>query len=331
MNALLIVAAMLAAAPIQNGPQGIAPTGAEVELGRELFSDPLLSQDGTVSCSSCHRPDRGWSDGRPVAIGIRGQAGTRNSPTIINSSYSPLMFWDGRTVGADTQALLPLSNPIEMGNQSEADVLTKLRLTPRYVEAFAKVYGSIDPGSLSPITGPRLARAIAAFETTIVSFDAPIDRRLAGDVNALTPDAEIGFQIFARANCMSCHTPPLFTDNLFHNNGMEHAGKFVANDQGRSDVLRQRRLPFTNGDVRAFKTPTLREIARTAPYNHAGNFPDLKRVVTHYAAGGAKFDGTVDRFIDPRVFAVRGLELSETQQAYLQHFLETSFKGSPAP
>ncbi len=331
MNALLFMATMIVAqVPTQIGPQGIAPTGAEIELGRELFFDPLLSQDGTVSCATCHNPAKGWSDGLPVAVGIRGQAGTRNSPTIINSSYSPLMFWDGRTVGADTQALLPLSNPIEMGNQTEQDVLTKLRLVPSYVQKFAEVYG-IDLQTGSAVTGPRLARAIAAFETTVVSFDAPIDRRLAGDVNALTPDAEIGFQIFLKANCMSCHTPPLFTDNLMHNNGMEHAGKILATDAGRFDVLRQRRLRTTNADVRAFKTPTLREIIRTAPYNHAGNFPNLQRVVLHYATGGQKFDGTIDRFIDPRVYAIAALQLTETQRGYLQHFLETSFTGSPSP
>ncbi|MBA4019157.1 MAG: cytochrome-c peroxidase [Pirellula sp.] len=325
----LILAALIAAAPPQqSGPQGIPPTGTEIELGRKLFFEPLLSVDGTVSCASCHNPSKGWADGLPLAVGINGQVGTRHSPTIINASYSPLMFWDGRTVAPITQALLPLSNPIEMGRQSEDDVVRKLRLLPEYVSDFARVYG-VDTTSLSPVTGVRLARAIAAFETTIVSFNAPIDRRLDGDVTALTPDAEIGFQLFRQANCMSCHTPPLFTDNLMHNNGMEYAGKLQVSDLGRAGILPQNQRTAQN--IRAFKTPHLREIHRTAPYNHAGNFADLDRVILHYATGGARYDDTFDRFIDPRVRAIRTLGWTAEQRGYLRTFILESFKGSPSP
>jgi cytochrome c peroxidase len=332
MNSILLVLAIVAAAPVQSGPNNIPPTGAEVELGRELFFDPLLSQDGNVACATCHDPSFGWADGRPLAVGIAGQVGTRHSPTIINASYSPLMFWDGRTVGQDTQALLPLSNPIEMGRQTEADVLGKLRLTPRYVQAFARIYG-VDPTTGSPITGPRLARAIAAFETTVVSFNAPIDRYLDGDENALTADQKIGYGIMQRAGCFNCHTPPLFTDNLFHNNGFEYASRTPGQrmDEGRAAILRARNLRPAAGDVRAFKTPTLREIHRTAPYGHNGGFATLDRVLLHYQTGGMRFDDTYDRSIDPRVLAIRFLYLSETELGYVRHTLETAFAGSPSP
>jgi cytochrome c peroxidase len=314
-----------AEAPQQDGPLGIKPTAPEIELGRKLFFDPRLSEDGTVSCATCHDPAKGWSDGQPLAIGIRGQVGTRHTPTIIGSSFVPLVFWDGRTVGTSAQALLPLSNPIEMGRQSEADVLRKLRLIPGYVSLFADIYG-IDPRTQSPITGARLGRAIAAFETTVVSFDAPIDKFLEGDKEALSPDAQVGLKIFETSGCTACHEPPHYTDQLFHNNGMEFAGKLRVTDQGRAGILPA--ALRTPGTIRAFKTPTLREISRTAPYNHAGNFPDLERVVRHYATGGSNYLGQRDRFQDPRVTAIR---LTQTQEQYLVLFLKEAFAGSSYP
>lgn len=325
VGAILYGAARGAEIPPHAGPFGIPTTAAEVALGHKLFFDPRLSSNNTISCATCHDPRKGWADGRELAVGIFGQVGTRNSPTVINAAYSPLVFWDGRTVGFETQTLLPLSNPIEMGRQSEAQVIAKLRLIPGYVSLFAEVYG-IDARTSSSITGPRLARALAAFESTILSFDAPIDRRLDGDVSALTPDEEVGFQLFQAANCMACHTPPLFTDNLFHNNGMEFAGKVRVTDQGRFSVVQG--ALRTNDTVRAFKTPTLREIGRTAPYNHAGNFATLDRVVLHYSVGGRDYRGDVDRFIDRRIVPTGW---SETQQRYVVRFLDRAFRSRSYP
>ncbi len=311
--------------PAQPQPLGITPSGGEVELGRKLFFDKRLSLDGTVSCSSCHDPKKGWSDGLPLAVGINGRIGNRHSPTIINAAWSAHMFWDGRTIGTPTQSLLPLSNPDEMGQQTEGQVIAKLRLIPEYVALFTKLY-AIDPAQGSAITGVNLARAFAAFETTIVSVDAPIHRRLAGDENALTPDAEIGFKLFKKANCMDCHVPPLFTDHLFHNNGMEHAGKYRVTDQGRYNVIPAgTRSGF---DMRAFKTPTLMEIQRSAPYNHAGNFADLKRVLLHYNAGGARFDKRTDPNKDVRI---KPLGLNATQLAYFEVFMKEAFAGKNYP
>jgi cytochrome c peroxidase len=324
---LTLVLCQLAAgeSPVpQTGPLGVAPSPGEVELGRKLFYDPRISQNGTVACATCHNPENGWADGRPLAVGILNQVGTRNSPTIINTSYVPLVFWDGRTVSTVAQALLPMSNPIEMGRQSEQQVVNRLRLISGYIADFAKVYG-VDSQTGQVITGLRLARAIAAFESTIVSWDAPIDRYRDGNVNALSPDARIGYKIFEKANCMACHTPPLYTDNLFHNNGSEFAGKAQITDQGRFSVASSGRGVET---VRAFKTPTLREIGRTAPYMHAGQFETLERVVAHYNAGGANYQGRRDRFIDQRI---QSLGLKETQTDYLVLFLKEAFRGYHYP
>lgn len=309
--------------PKQRGPLGLAPTSEQIELGRMLFFDRRLSADNTISCSSCHDPKLGWSDGVPLAIGINGLVGTRNSPTIINASYSPLMFHDGRTVGQITQALLPLVNPIEMGNRSERDVLRKLQATPGYLVLFARTFSPItyDQQTLNPITARNLAQAIAAFETTVTSFNAPIDRYRDGDLEALSKTAEVGYNIFRGSGCMRCHVPPLYTDNLFHNNGMEFAGKARPTDNGRFTVVRR------NENVRAFKTPTLREISRTAPYNHAGTYATLKRVLQHYNQGGF-VNGRRDQFIDPRI---QRLNLTESQLQHLEIFLIEAFQSPSYP
>lgn len=317
--------------PIQSGPLGVRPTAKQIELGHKLFFDPRLSQNNTISCATCHNPRKGWADGLELAVGINGGVGNRHSPTILNASYVPLVFWDGRVGTIVPQALLPLSNRLEMGVQSEDDVVRKLRLIPGYVRLFSEAFGTegVDVATLSPVSGPNLARAISSFETTIVSFNAPIDRRLAGDLKALTPDAEIGFRLFESANCMSCHKPPLFTDNLFHNNGMEYAGKVQVTDLGRAGILPASQRNETN--IRAFKTPTLREIDRTAPYNHAGNFPDLRRVLIHYRNGGEKSDGTFDRYLDARVRLIAAMQMTDMQMRYLEKFLREAFRGKHYP
>lgn len=312
--------------PQQAGPLGVKPSAKEVELGRKLFFDPRLSADGTVSCASCHNPQLGWSDNRPVAVGIRGQRGTRNSPTIVNASYSPLMFWDGRTVGQITQALLPLVNPIEMGNQSEQQVIQRLRLNPGYVAMFADTYG-IDLSTGNSITAGRLARAVASFQSTVISFDAPIDRYLLGQADALTPDALVGYNIFKAANCLQCHPAPLYTDNLLHNNGMESASKSRITDGGRFTELAKSGIRRAE-DVRAFKTPPLRNLKQTGPYNHAGTFDSIRRCVIHYNAGGANNKGQVDRFIDKRI---KPLGLTGTQVDYLVRFLEEGLTSIDYP
>lgn len=325
LTALVLVVIAMAcqsiatAAPPLVPPLGIAPTQKQIELGRKLFFDPLLSDDGTVSCATCHDPAKGWADGRARPVGVRGQVGPIHTPTILGSAYSPLQFWDGRTVGQPTQALQPIVNRIEMGNQSEQQVLNRLRANDRYLLLFQEAYG-FDRGVGSAITRNAFGHAIAAFESTIVpSYNAPIDRRLAGDVRALSPDAEIGFRIFKQSDCMSCHKPPHFTDFDFHNNGMEFMGRpgNAQQSQGRAAIV-------ANGVIRGFKTPTLRDIDKTAPYNHRGTFEDLPRVVLHYSTGGVRFDNTVDRNQDARI---KPLNLSPSQQRYLVVFLSEAFSS----
>lgn len=310
--------------PRLTGPFGLTPGPKETELGRALFFDPRLSQNGTVSCSTCHNPQFGWSDGQPQAVGILGQVGTRNSPTIINASYSPHQFWDGRVIATESQALLPLSNPIEMGQQSEADVVGRLRLIPGYVSLFAQVYG-VDVTSGSPITGVNLARAIASFETSITSFRAPIDAYLDGNVNALTPDERVGFGIFQRSGCMNCHPAPHYTTHLFANSGSEFATTFQVRDQGRAGVAG---IPDNASTIRAFKVPTLRSIGRSAPFMHNGQMPDLARVVRHYSTGASNYRGQRDRFLDPRI---KPLNLTLEQEGYLVRFLSRAFEGADYP
>lgn len=313
--------------PRQVGLLGGPPSGKEIELGRKLFGDPRLSVDNTISCASCHKAELGFTDGLPVSIGVGGQRGTRNAPTVINACYSPRQFLEGRTIGQTTQALLPLVNPIEMANQSEQAVINKLERIAGYVSMFADTFG-VDVSTGKVITAPRLARAIAAYESTLISFDAPIDRYLAGDDEALTPDAKVGFEFFKKANCMACHVPPLYTDYLLHNNGMEFASKTTITDNGKAADLAKRGKQVTSRDIRAFKTPTLRNLKYTAPYNHSGNFTTIRRCVIHYNAGGANNKGYRDRYIDQRI---KSQGWSEINVDYIVKFLEEGLTGLDYP
>jgi hypothetical protein len=258
--------------PQQRGPLGIQPTAERIELGRKLFFDPRLSQDGTIACATCHDPNRGWSDGRTVAVGIRNQSGTRNSPTIINATYNDLVFWDGRTIGATTQALLPLVNPIEMGVQTEQQILRRLQLIPGYVALFANAFppSSYDRVTGSPITGANLGLAVSSFESTVVSFNAPIDRYLAGEENVLERRCAGGLSHLRSGPMLACHAPPLWTDNRFHNNGSEFAGKPQITDQGRFSVV-----PPIGGRVTRCEPSRHRRCGRSAgqlPTCMPGNF-----------------------------------------------------------
>ena len=324
-------------------PLGIPITTERVDLGKKLVFDPRLSAPvnvggrllHTVSCATCHDPSKGWADHNSLAIGVLGRVGTRNSPSLINAAYNPLMFHDGRTNGLDgtgpgalaSQCLLPIVNRLEMGDQTENQVLNRLRAVPGYNIAFTQAYGP-GAGGRSPIDRNRYGHAIASFISTLVSFDAPIDRRLAGDTTALTPQAEIGFGIFLRSNCMNCHKPPLYTDRLFHNNGMEFASKLQPTDRGRAGIITNNRNTVLE---RSFKTASLREVHRTFPYGHNGAFPDLESVVRHYNLGGAQVKGgvlVVDRLQDP---LVRPLNLNSFQEACLVTFIREAFASPSYP
>ncbi|MCC2632527.1 MAG: cpx [Ramlibacter sp.] len=254
-------------------PADNASTPQRVALGKALFFDPRLSGNGASSCATCHNPSLGWSDGQKTAVGFNGAVLGRATPTIVNAAYNTQFMWDGRKKSLEDQALGPMQAPDEM-NADFAKVLALLNTLPGYKAQFAAAY----PGE--PVGEETLAKALAAFERTVVSRDSPFDRWLAGDTRALTPQQHRGFQVFAdpaRGNCAACHNGPNLTDNGFHNIGLAGTG---TPDLGRFNI---RKVAAMKG---AFKTPTLRDIELTAPYFHDGSAATLREVVDHYVRGG---------------------------------------------
>ncbi|MEQ8785517.1 MAG: cytochrome c peroxidase [Pirellulaceae bacterium] len=283
-------------------------TEEKVELGKQLYFDPRLSADNTVSCASCHDPKKGWSNDDAVATGIGGQKGGRSAPTIINSGYQYFQFWDGRAKHVEGQALGPIENPIEM-NMPLDNLVEKLNKIEGYREQFQKVFGT-------DVTADGIAKAIGAFERTVLSGNAPYDRYQAGDKDALSEAAQRGMVVFFnKAQCVGCHAGPNFTDGGFHNIG-------VGMDQKEPDAGRQA-ISGLLGDRGSFKTPTLREIGRTAPYMHDGSLKTLQDVVEYYNKGGNK-NPQLDEAIFP-------LNLSDQQKADLITFLKEGLSSPDYP
>jgi len=248
-------------------------TPAKVALGRQLYFDTRLSANGTVACATCHSPRFGFTDGQPVSTGIKGQKGGRSAPSTINRAFSTLQFWDGRAASLEEQATGPMVNPIEMGNPSHAAVVERLKQIVGYREAFQRVFGTGD------FTIEHVAKAIAAYERTNLSGNAPLDRFRAGDNTALSEAAQRGLALFeGKARCVRCHTPGTFTDEQFHNLGVGMVKPQP--DLGRYDITKQEQAKG------AFKTPTLRDSALTAPYFHDGSAQTLEEVVEYYNKGG---------------------------------------------
>lgn len=256
-------------------PADNRPTAARVELGKMLFFDPRLSRNGNTSCASCHNPGLGWSDGLATARGFDGKLLERASPSIVNSGYNTIHMWDGRKKTLEDQATGPMEAAPEMNTDFEK-FFAWLSGNEAYKAAFARAY----PGQ--PVGPETLKRAIAAFERTIVSRTSPFDRWVAGDKGAMTAQQLRGMVLFNnkdKPNCVACHAAPNFTDNGFHNLGLASFGA-DAPDPGR---FAQKKVAALKG---AFKTPALRDVARTAPYFHDGSAATLMDVVDHYAAGG---------------------------------------------
>jgi cytochrome c peroxidase len=246
----------------------------KVSLGKQLYYDPRLSRDGSVSCASCHNPRFGFSDAAPVSTGIDGQTGGRNSPTVTNRVFSKDQFWDGRAADLEEQAKRPIENPIEMGFTHE-EAVARLKEIRGYRDQFRECFGTEE------ITIDHVAMAIAAFERTVMSGDSPYDRYNAGATEAISTAAERGLAIFAsKGNCLQCHSGFNFTDELYHNIGvgMDRSEP----DLGRFDHTKE------DADRGAFKTPTLRDIALTAPYFHDGSAKTLEEVMEYYNSGGNK-------------------------------------------
>ena len=256
--------------PVDN-PQ----TEEKISLGKILFFDPRLSGDNNMSCATCHNPMLGWSDNQPVARGYKSKALGRATPLIINSAYNNLQMWDGRIKTLEEQALAPMEAELEM----HADLSSKIALLKSidgYVTAFDKAF----PGKT--ISRKTMAMAIASFERTVISNNSNFDAWVKGDESALTGDAKLGFQLFInplKGNCAVCHSPPNFSDDGFHNIGLASFGH-DSPDLGR---YTQKPLHLMKG---AFKTPTLRDIALSAPFFHDGSAQTLTQVIEHYSEGG---------------------------------------------
>jgi cytochrome c peroxidase len=275
-------------------------TAGKIDLGKQLYFDKRLSADGTVACVTCHAPDKGFSDGRPTSTGIKGQVGGRNAPVTINRLFSQEQFWDVRADSLEDQALGPIQNPIEMGHTLEGMVATLGKLKG-YREQFTKVFGT-------PVTKDGVAKAIASFERTLLCGNSAFDRFEAGDKEALTASTQRGLTLFrAEANCMTCHTGFNFTDEGLHNIGV---GFDKPNpDLGRYNVTKK------EADKGAFKTPTLRNIAASAPYLHDGSAKTLEDVIEFYDKGGIK-NPNLSKKIKP-------LNLTAKEKADLVAFLKS--------
>jgi cytochrome c peroxidase len=250
-------------------------TPQQIDLGRYLFFDPVLSGDGTLSCASCHDPARGLSDGRARSKGIHGADAGRAAPTLWNVAFLKRFFWDARADSLEAQAAGPLYSPKEMGN-TPAQLLASLNGNPSYRRLFQEAFAGVS----GPITEKQIFTALAAFETSLVSLNSRYDRYVHGYDAALTAREIEGLNVFRSfvARCSECHTPPLFTNEQIAVIGMpEPAGQPF--DAGAEVTFGSPKLKG------GFKVPTLRNITRTAPYSHSGAFADLHGAVEFYNQG----------------------------------------------
>ena len=261
-------------------PADNPPTAETIVLGRRLYYETSLSSDNTISCASCHMPPMAFADGRRVSTGVGGKQGVRNSPSVIDSAYWALQFWDGRAGSLEKQTEGPVENPVEMAHTLKG-VAQRLSQDQTYVAQFTAAFGS------GPITYEKVEKCLASFERTVLSGNSAFDRYYyGGDKSAMTEAQIRGLRLFRdpkKGNCETCHTIgehyALFTDNKFHNIGVGFSND-KTDDQGRAAI---------SGDVRetgAFRTPTLRNVALTAPYMHDGSLKTLKDVMDFYLGAG---------------------------------------------
>lgn len=302
----------------------------KVELGRALFFDKRLSRDGSVSCAVCHDPARAFTDSNVIAEGVGAKKGTRNSPTILNSVFSELLFWDGRALSLEDQVTHPLVSSFEMGMETEQDLVRRISSIAEYGRQFRDVFKA------EGITMSTIAKAIAAYERTLLSGNSPFDRFITGNGSALTATQLRGWKLFnGKAKCSECHTysptSPFFTDFKFHNTGVAAADSLLENlinnlsepsrpttplalghsdgfsELGRYAVTRERT------HIGAFKTPTLRDVELTSPYMHDGSLKTLIDVVRFYNRGG-----NANSHLDTRM---QPLQLTDAEMNDLVEFM----------
>jgi cytochrome c peroxidase len=310
----------------------------KVVLGSRLYFDTRLSVDDTVSCSTCHDPSKGFADGKTVAEGVNGAKGTRNSPTSQNAAYNSTQFWDGRAPSLEEQAKGPLVNPVEMGMPSLDAVVSKLKGIPDYVDAFERVFGTRN------FTIDHVVKAIAAFERTLLSGNSDFDRfQYARQFKSLNPSARRGLELFhSKAKCQTCHTFSgewaTFTDNRFHNLGVgmtEDVLKLAREAERLGDVppgadpglvseLGRFVVTKNPDDIGAFKTPTLRNIALTAPYMHDGSQATLKEVIEFYNKGGHRNPYLSKDIVPLKLDAEEKADLVE----FMRALTDAAYKGA---
>lgn len=252
--------------PTAPSPADNPTTPEKIALGKQLFFDPRLSGDNSRSCASCHLPEKAFTDALPRAKGAGGKELSRNTPTLLNVGFYSAYFWDGRAGSLEEQALFPIQSPDEM-NQDLLALEKELNAIPGYVSQFQAVFGS-------RVTAANIAKALAAFERTLVSRDSPFDRYLAGDKSTISEEARNGWELFRdAAGCIRCHSGPNFSDSKFYRLGT------TFRDRGRGAVTGEKR------EFYAFRTPALRDVAKTAPYMHDGSMETLDQVVEFYYRG----------------------------------------------
>lgn len=254
-------------------PANNPTTAAKIELGRSLFHDPRLSSTGTVSCASCHNTMAGGEDNRPNSMGVHGQTGGRSAPTVWNSAFSKVQFWDGRAASLEAQAAGPVTNPIEMGMKSWGDVVIRLEAIEGYRTAFKEAFPD------EAISEDTATKAIAAYERTLITPNSAYDKYAKGNKSALTAQEVRGLKKMAEIGCLSCHSGAAFNGNgafrefpTIFNSYLEKQYQF-SNDKGLFEVTNKQE------DAHFFKIPTLRNIALTAPYFHNGSVKTLEKAV----------------------------------------------------
>ena len=280
-------------------PNAASFTPAKAALGRKLFFDPILSGSQVRSCATCHNPALSWGDGRGRAMGEGQKPLPLRSPTLLNVAWIPKPGWDGHFRDLESVAMGPITGATNM-NLPEAEMIARLSAIPGYIDAFGTAFGE------GRITKRKIELALATFERTIVSGEAPFDRWIAGDEKAVSEAAKRGFDLFnSKANCAACHSGWAFTDSSFHD-----IGSATKDDTGRGKLFSTSvKLQY------AFKTPTLRDVARRGPYMHDGSVETLQAVIDLYNRGG------IDR--PSRSDEIRPLNLSKDEKADLIAFLQT--------
>jgi len=260
-------------------PKDNLMTPGKVELGKKLYFDPRISKTGTVSCNSCHNVMLGGEDNRAVSIGINGLKGGRSSPTVWNSAFNSVQFWDGRATSLEEQAKGPMTNPVEMGMENHETVMNRLKSIPGYVIEFEKVYGK------DSLNIDNVAKAIASYERTLVTPDSLFDRFQKGDKKALSDRAQRGMKLVQKVGCLACHSGPNFNGPVmpagqgFYQKfplipGSEYETKYeLTKDEGRFAVTKKEQ------DKNFWRIPTWRNVALTAPYFHNGSVKTLSEAV----------------------------------------------------